>query len=618
MPSPSIETLPQAVAIAANQSESLGEALRAALEAVCTATGWPLGHACALSPAAADFWQGAEGEAYAAVRTLTGPDAAPASTLPGRVRFTARPAWIADLTRSSADSRAPVLLAAGLHFAFALPVLADGGVAAVLEFFASASPAPDPHLLRLLGQVGRQLGRVAERQARQSRLEHDASHDPLTGLANRTLFLHCLSRALARGRRSARSGYAVLMLDLDRFHLVNDSLGHGAGDQLLLLVAERLAHALRSSDLIARGGPSAGDVGTLARLSGDEFTVLLEDLASERDALRVAARLQECLAPPLTLAGRQFYVTASIGIACGTDESDAAHVLRDADLAMNRAKALGGARAELFDQALHAAALTRMHLETDLRQGLSQQQFLLHYQPIVSLGDGSVTGVEALVRWRRDGRELLYPADFIAAAEDTGLILPLGLWVLREACLAARLWRRELQHPFTLGVNLSARQFTQPDLSAQVEHILADTGMEPAALRLEITESALLGGRGGNGLEQASSTLAQLKSLGVQIGIDDFGTGYSALSYLQHFPLDLVKIDRSFVAQLGGERDSQAIIKTILDLARNLNLQAVAEGVETEAQAALLLALGCPLAQGYYFARPMDAAHLRNYLVRAA
>ncbi|MGH9475458.1 MAG: putative bifunctional diguanylate cyclase/phosphodiesterase [Terriglobales bacterium] len=465
----------------------------------------------------------------------------------------------------------------------------------------------------MLAQAGRQLGKVAERDWCQRRLEYDASHDALTGLPNRSLFLDRLGRVLARARRG-NSRFAVLLLDLDRFHVVNDSLGHVAGDELLRLISERLSGALRSSDMIARWPKE------LARLGGDVFTVLLEDLPHDSDALRVAERLQASLAPPLTLGGRQFFITASIGIASGATEGDAGRLLHESDLAMGRAKTLGGARAEIYDQALQAAAVERMHLETDLRQALTREQFVLHYQPIVALDSGAIQGVEALVRWRRNGKELVYPGEFIPTAEDTGLILPLGLWVLREACVAARLWQREFasQRRLAIGVNLSARQFAQPDLAAQVERILKETGIEPATVRLEITESALLGGTEAGGNDAAEAVFAQLKSLGLQIGLDDFGTGYSSFSYLQRFPLDIVKIDRSFVAQLGSERNSEAIVRSILDLARNLNLRAVAEGAETAEQVERLRALGCPLAQGFYFARPMDAAHLRNYLTHAA
>lgn len=613
----------ESVALAANQAGELKDALELALARICEATGWKLGHALVATPDGetgqpspvlepTGGWYGAAGEAYAPLRAAALTEG-PFAGLPGRVVAMGRAAWITDLGRGGEDPRAGLAAAAGLRAAFAFPVMAGRAVAAVLEFFSDQAQAPDAALVRVLAQAGRQLGKVAERQWRQRRLEYDASHDALTGLPNRTLFLDRLGRVLARGRRGA-SAFAVLLLDLDRFHVVNDSLGHAAGDALLLMIAERLSGGLRSSDMIARWPKE------LARLGGDVFTVLLEDLPHDSDALRVAERLQESLAPPLTLGGRQFFITASVGIAIGAADGDAGRVLHEADLAMSRAKALGGARAELYDQTLHAAAVERMHLETGLRQALSEEQFVLHYQPIVALADGSVQGVEALVRWRRTGKELVYPADFIPAAEATGLILPLGLWVLREACVAARLWQREFpaQRRLGIGVNLSARQFAQPDLAAQVEQILRETGIEPATVRLEITESALLGAPEAGGNDAVAAVFAQLKALGVEIGLDDFGTGYSSLSYLQRFPLDIVKIDRSFVSQLGSERDSEAIVRTILDLARNLNLRAVAEGAETAEQVERLRALGCPLAQGYYFARPMDAAHLRAFLAHAA
>ncbi|HET9784687.1 MAG TPA: EAL domain-containing protein, partial [Terriglobales bacterium] len=530
---------------------------------------------------------------------------------------TAQAVTIADVAADQDFPRREAAQAANLRAAFAVPVFAQGEVAAVLEFFDRRAQTPDPELLLLLRQVCGQLGRVAERQLRHDRLLHDTSHDALTGLPNRSLFLDRLGRVLARGRRDASARFAVLFIDLDRFHLVNDSFGHAAGDQLLLQVSERISHVLRSSDMVARAGlAEAPSTETLARLGGDDFTVLLDDLEDPSDALRVAERVQEALAPSFVVSGSECFMSASIGIAfSGAGAATPEQVLRDADLAMGRAKALGGSRAEIYDQQLHSAARARMAMETDLRRALAAQAFELHYQPIIDLATGAISSVEALVRWRKSPQELVYPGDFIPLAEDTGLILPLGLWVLREACRTAHAWHQEFSNRLTLGIgiNLSARQFAHPGFVGEVESILRETGINPATVRLEITESALIGGAPGN-LDRAVEVFTRLKQLGVRLGLDDFGTGYSSLSYLHRFPLDIVKIDRSFVAQLGREHESQAIIRTIMDLARSLNLQIVAEGAETAVHVGHLRSLGCPEAQGFYFARPMDAAHLRALL----
>ena len=616
------------VALAANQAASLEEALSFALARITDALGWTAGHVwlASVPPAparltASGIWHGASGERFAALRAATLPSDRPFAGLPGRVLATAQAVAIPDLGADGDFPRRDAAQGAGLRSAFAVPVFAQGEVAAVLEFFDRRVQAPDPELLDLLRQVCGQLGRVAERQFRHERLLHDTSHDALTGLPNRSLFLDRLGRTLARGRRDAHARFAVLFIDLDRFHLVNDSFGHAAGDQLLLQVSERISHVLRSSDMVARAGlAETPATETLARLGGDDFTVLLDDLEDPSDALRVAERVQEALAPPFVVAGSECFMAASIGIAfSGAGSPAPEQVLRDADLAVGRAKALGGNRAEIYDQQLHAAARARMTMETDLRRALANQAFELHYQPIIDLATGAISSVEALVRWRKSPSELVFPGEFIPLAEDTGLILPLGLWVLREACRTAHAWHQEFANRLTLGIgiNLSARQFAHPGFVGEVESILRETGIDPATVRLEITESALAGGEPGN-LDRAVDVFTRLKQLGVRLGLDDFGTGYSSLSYLHRFPLDIVKIDRSFVAQLGRERESQAIIKTIMELARSLNLQIVAEGAETAVHVGHLRSLGCPQAQGFFFARPMDAAHLRQLLSHAA
>ncbi len=442
---------------------------------------------------------------------------------------------------------------------------------------------------------------ITERKGFEEQLRHQAFHDPLTGLPNRALLLDRLDHALARtGRRGSQ--VAVLFLDLDRFKVVNDSLGHQTGDRLLVAVAERLRACLRPED-------------TPARLGGDEFVVLLEDVRDVRDATRVAERIAECLQGGIALAGHEIHLTASIGIAIAQPRPDAApadlqawrptradDLLRDADLAMYRAKARGKARYEVFDASMNARALERLRLEADLRRALELGQLQVHYQPQVDLATGRMAGVEALARWQHPRRGMVLPTEFIPLAEETGLILPIGWWMLEEACRQGQAWQE--QHPgaapVTMSVNLSGRQFQDPDLPRRIDQILRATRFTPANLLLEITESVVM----ANGAATLA-TLRALRALGVRLAIDDFGTGYSSLAYLIRFPIDRIKIDRSFVAGLGRARQYTAVVQTIVLLARNLGAAVVAEGVETGKQSTILQALGCELGQGFHFAEPL-------------
>lgn len=617
------------IAVAANQSTSVEDALRFALTAVCKSTGWPLGHAYVVLPDnglkrlhSTNVWHGAESEqAQAFVRATEHMDFELGTGLPGRVVSTGAPAWITDVNQDSNFPRAQIAREANVKSSFAFPVLVGNEVVAVLEFFAKKFISPDEVLLRVMSQIGTQLGRVVERKRAEDELIHDASHDPLTKLPNRALFRELLTHAVARSKRNPEAGFAVLFIDLDRFKIVNDSLGHHAGDHLLVQVADRLSASLRRSDLVARpsvvsgisfGNPSADSCDTLARLGGDEFTILLDDLSSLNDAIIVANRIQEVLALPFLLEEQEIYVSASVGIvssATGYTSADA--VLRDADLAMYRAKASGKARYEVYDRTMHMTAVNRLALETSLRQGLKNNEFVLHYQPIVLLSNGEVVGFEALVRWQKSASELVYPGDFIDVAEDTGLIVFLGMWVLREACRTMRRWQEEFprERPLTISVNISARQFAQPDLVQQIEQILQETGINPYTVKLEITESASMGDA-----ERTVNVLSELKKLGVQFSIDDFGTGYSSFSYLHRFPLDTLKIDRSFITRMEQSSENFEIVQTIMHLARNLKMQVVAEGTESEAHVEHLRSLGCDFGQGYFFSKPLAAEDIRSLL----
>jgi diguanylate cyclase (GGDEF)-like protein/PAS domain S-box-containing protein len=429
---------------------------------------------------------------------------------------------------------------------------------------------------------------VSERRVLEDQLKHQAFHDPLTRLPNRVLFTDRLAHALTRrGRR--RTSVAVLFLALDNFKVVNDSLGHQQGDQLLIAVADRLQLCLRPED-------------TVARFGGDEMAVLLEDIEDTDEAVEVANRIQQRLGAPVILNGREVFTTVSIGVAISTVDHDRPDALiRDADVALYRAKAQGKARHAVFDRSMDAQALERLEMETDLRHAIERGELRVYYQPIVDLATGRVCEIEALIRWAHPQRGLISPLQFIPLAEETGLIIPIGRWVLTEAAHQTRLWQLEqpTDPPLTLSVNLSARQLQDPRLLEDITDVLRETGLDPATVRLEITESVVM-----EDAEAASALLRALKRLGIELAIDDFGTGYSSLSYLNRFTIDCVKIDRSFVSQIGTSPRDMTIIKAIVALAKSLDLSVTAEGIETVEQLAHLRDLGCNRGQGFYLSRP--------------
>jgi len=467
---------------------------------------------------------------------------------------------------------------------------------------------------------------ITDRKRAEEQLLHNAFYDALTNLPNRALLMDRLGHAVERANRRGDYCFAVLFLDLDRFKVVNDSLGHMMGDQLLIAIAQRLQRAVRPGD-------------TVARLGGDEFTILLDDIKDVSDAVWVAERIQGELQQRFNLNGHEVFTSASIGITLSTGlgsvsssyRSDAIEgalartspslastqyrhpqdLLRDADIAMYRAKSRGKARHEIFDSSMRVQAVSLLQLETDLRRAIERQEFRIHYQPIVVLKTGKITGFEALVRWQHPERGLVSPIEFIPVAEETGLIIPIGWWVLQEACRQLRVWqlsypqsfpRYPLAQPLTVSVNLSGKQFLQPDLLPQIGQILQETGLDTNSLKLEITESVIIEHTGST-----TAVLLQLRALGIQLYIDDFGTGYSSLSRLHHFPIDCLKIDRSFVSRMELDRDNFEIVRTIVTLAHNLGMDVTAEGVETVEQLAQLKALGCECGQGYLFSKPMDS-----------
>ena len=580
----------QTIVLAIDEAPDLGASLEVTVQRVCEVTGWVGGAAwtpaadgsvlqlrrswCSDDPHLAEFCEQRH--------TL---ELRPGEDLPGRVWASGQPALFAHLGEQDVAARA-----AGIEVGVAVPVLADREVVAVLEMFNVAEGTDDKRVLSLVATVAGQLGTVIERKRAQERLAHQALHDPLTELPNRALFLDRLALALARLRRR-KSSMAVLFGDVDRFKVVNDSLGHDAGDRLLVALSRRLRDVLRPGD-------------TLARFGGDEFAVLCEDVP-EGDVAGIATRMMEALAEPFTTGGREVFVSMSVGIAMAEDPDQRAEaLLRDADAAMYLAKDRGRARFELFDEAMRDQSTERLILENALRRAPERGELRALYQPIVRLADGSMVAAEALVRWEHPERGLLTAAQFVPLAEETGIIVPVGGWVLDEACREAARWTGNGKAP-AVSVNLSAHQLNRTDLVEAVGRALKESGLDPDRLWLEITESALM-----EDADAAVAALERLRGLGVHLCVDDFGTGYSSLAYLRRFPVDALKVDRSFVAGLGKDPEDSAIVEAVVSMAHSLRLSVVAEGVETDEQLARLRELGCELAQGFYFAAPVPASAL--------
>jgi diguanylate cyclase (GGDEF)-like protein/PAS domain S-box-containing protein len=442
---------------------------------------------------------------------------------------------------------------------------------------------------------------VTQRKHAEEQLERQAFFDALTGLPNRALFMNRLQHLFNRARRSPEGLlFAVLYFDLDRFKSINDGLGHLAGDELLVGIARRLERHMRPSD-------------TLARLGGDEFTVLLEDITSEADATRVADRIQQELATPFVLSGHEIFTSVSVGIALSSSGYQRPEeMLRDADTAMYRAKAAGRSRHQIFDADMHERAMALLRLETDLRRALERGEFLAYYQPIIDIASRRLLGFEALARWRHPERGLVPPDVFIPVAEETGLVGIIGELMLREACGQMKTWqdRHPRTPPLCISVNVSTRQLAHAGIADQVARILRETGLAAESLILELTESALM-----QNLKAGASVIRQLRDMSVRLHIDDFGIGYSSLSYLHNFPVDTLKVDRSFVSRMDGTPQNTAIVRAIVALAHNLGMDVIAEGVETDAQADALRTLHCSTAQGFLFSRPLPAAEAERVIV---
>ncbi|NET41399.1 EAL domain-containing protein [Okeania sp. SIO2B3] len=442
---------------------------------------------------------------------------------------------------------------------------------------------------------------ITEIKIAEEKLLHDAFHDSLTKLPNRALFMDRLSHAFSRYKRSHQYKFAVIFIDLDRFKKVNDSLGHLAGDQLIIEVANRLTEDMRYDD-------------TVARMGGDEFAILLEYIQSEENAKYIAKRIQKLLQLSFKINNQEVYTSASIGIAFpNQDYQNSTDILRDADTAMYRAKTLGKARYEVFNPSMYADNLAQLKLEIDLRQALKFNELELYYQPIILLETGLLCGFEALLRWKHPQRGIISPNEFIPIAEETGLIVPIGWWTLEQACKQTYDWQKQFSiQPLTISVNLSGKQFSQAQLVEQIDQILSGTDLDYHSLRLEITETTIMENE-----KNVMGILSDLKGMNIQLNIDDFGTGYSSLSRLRNFPIDTLKIDRSFVMTMDTEPENLEITKAIISMAKSLEIDVIAEGVETSTQLALLRQLKCKYGQGYFFSRPVNSSQATNLIAAA-
>ncbi len=599
--STAIAELLGAVAVAANEATTARDAIEIVLELVCKHTRWPLGHGLLATADGEEVrslgvWHMDDRDRCALFRAVTEQMVFKKGVgLPGRVLETGEPAWITRVTEDSNFPRAPWAREAGLEAAFALPVLVRSEVRAVLEFFSTEVLSVDATMLRVMGQVGAQLGRVIEREAAEARLTQQALYDELTGLPNRRLLMDRIAHALALTHRTDGS-VDLLFLDLDDFKTINDSLGHQAGDELLARLAERISACLRTASTVSRLSDA-----TVARLGGDEFAIVLENCA---DPTLVARRLFEVLRKPLTVQDQEIFVSGSIGIGLGRlCRLEPEELLAASNVAMHVAKRNGKNRIEVFEPAMREEVLRRHQLAAELRRAVDGEQLRLNYQPEVSIHDGRIVAMEALVRWQHPVFQMVSPAEFIPIAEDTGIIVELGRWVLREACRQATSWRehRPELRDIIIAVNVSGRQLRDESFVDDVRAALSAATLPLDRLCIEVTESVLM-----EDDEQAAGVMRRLRTMGVGLAVDDFGTGYSSLAALNRFPTDTLKIDRSFVARLPDD-DAATIVRAIIRLGHNLNLTVVAEGVETPQQLVMLREYGCDLAQGFHVARPVPA-----------
>ena len=589
------QAMEHAITRALSDAGSVGEAMTTVIRTLCTDLGWHYGVRWSWNAASgllhrAESWTldvpaiRAFDDAIAKIELEPRADG---TGLASRAFWARKPVWITDIRETETFRRGALAIEAGLHAGFAFPLLRGAQVLGVMEFFHRDAGEPNPVLVNIAEAIGSEVGQYLVRTQAEEAVKFMAMHDALTRLPNRAMFSERLGGAIANAERHGRT-LAVLFIDLDKFKVINDTLGHEAGDYVLGEAARRLTDSLRAGD-------------TVARLGGDEFVVLLEEVVDPVYVGSVSQKLIDALAAAFTIGGNEYRVTASIGVsAYPQDGSDAETLLKNADIAMYRAKEKGRNAFEFYSAHLSSDAIERLSLESGLRRALERDELELYYQPQIEACTGRIVGMEALVRWRHPQYGVLPPARFIRIAEENGLIVPLGDWVVHTACKAHREWQAKRYAPARIAVNLSPRQFLHAGLVKDTLRVLESSGCKPSYLELEITESMVMHDPAG-----AAMVIEELKEMGVRIAMDDFGTGYSSLAHLKRFPIDTLKIDRSFISDLPGDAGNMAITDAIIAMARTLHLTVIAEGVETRSQFELLRRLGCDEVQGYYFSAPV-------------
>ncbi|MDB5865146.1 MAG: diguanylate cyclase [Betaproteobacteria bacterium] len=580
------------------EAQSLDDAVPQIIRTVCETMGWHYGDRYAYDVEAGllrrqEMWCIDEPEIKAFADSATHRAVKPDNMAEGLVRRTyssGKPLWISDIAKQQNLRRKELIERAGLHGAFAFPLSANNQVLGVMEFFHRDVREPDGMLLQIAESIGSQIGQFIVRMQAEEAVKFVAMHDSLTQLPNRMMFNQRLELSIKQAERSG-SRLAVMFLDLDRFKIINDTLGHESGDLLLREVAQRVSDNLRTGDMVAR-------------LGGDEFVVLLEDASDAVNVGRVAEKLIGALTSNFVIAGREVHVTASIGVSSyPVDAQDMRTLMKFADIAMYRAKEQGRNTFQFYSAQFNVHSVERLTRESQLRGALEREELVVHYQPVIDAVSRRICGMEALVRWQHPEAGLLSPAHFIDIAEETGLVVPIGEWVLSTACAQQRAWVDQGLPATRMAVNLSPRQFLHRHLIDDIVKVIEETRVDPSCLELEITESTVM-----HNLQRAAALLAQLKAMGIRVAIDDFGTGYSSLAYLKRFPIDSLKIDRSFVADVPGDPGNTAITQAIIAMAHSLGLKVIAEGVETKEQLDFLCAHGCEEMQGFYFSTAVDVA----------
>jgi diguanylate cyclase (GGDEF)-like protein/PAS domain S-box-containing protein len=589
------------------EADSAGDSVVRTIQAFCGLSDWICGmHWVADSAEGAlrcqELWH-APGdralERFGAVAQASRIGAQETNALARKAFARAMPVWATEIEQE-ASALALGARDAGLRSAFAFPVCVDGETLGAIELFSRSQREPDRDLLRIAGQLGALIGQHIARRETERRLQFVVSHDPLTGLPNRTIFGQRLGQALAQAARYEHM-VALLFIDLDRFKVVNDTMGHEAGDRLLREVADRLRDSLREGDTVGRHG-------------GDEFVVLIEQYESAMQVAGVAQKIIDQTGEPYLFDGHEFHISASIGIATyPNDGRDADALLKHADIAMYRAKEAGKNQYQFYSPHMNRLSLERLDLEAALRHALERGELLLVYQPMFDMDGRGVVGMEALLRWRRADNTIVAPAEFMPLAEETGLAVHIGEWVLRTACAQARMWQDRGSRPVRVAVNVSPRHFAHGNLVGCVEDVLRATRLQPGTLQLEITEATIM-----QSAERAVRALRMLKEQGVRVAVDDFGTGFSSLAHLQRFPLDAVKVDRSFIASIAQPGKGAAVARAVIAMAHSFDLRAVAEGVETEEQARFLRIQGCDEMQGFLFSQALSPEQAAELLERDA